>query len=530
MIQLCDKKCGTGKFTGQNTVCSHNNLEVLFPNLLCDWHEDNPPMSDYNFGSGKRVLWRCSKNTKCDCPHVWEAIIGDRTGKQSTGCPWCSQKKLCVHTNLAALYPHLLLEWHFSNDLIVNYAPSSNKKVLWSCPNNNICECPHEWIATINSRTCTKSSNCPWCSNRMLCEHTNLAAKYPHLLSEWHPDNGLISDYSINSKKIVKWQCLKNVRCECPHIWNTTISSRTSKQQSGCPWCSNFYLCDHTNLAAKFPHLVVEWHPDNDPMINYSPSSGKYVKWKCSNATCDCHVWYAHINNRTNKGSRCPFCYGSRQVCKHINLETQFPELIPEYSSDNIKLMNQYSSSSNERVLWVCSVDISHIWRAAIRDRTGYKKTGCPHCSRSPGYSVKQIKWLTEIETKENILIQHARKPEGEYKLPIVGKVDGYCVTNNTIYEFHGDYWHGNPIKFNRDDMHPISKKTFGELYDKTIIRDAMIKSMGYNLVTMWESDYERSVKVPKFDNQIDNIDDNEQKVIDITNDDMIDAVQPYTV
>ena len=35
--------------------------------------------------------------------------------------------------------------------------------------------------------------------------------------------------------------------------------------------------------------------------------------------------------------------------------------------------------------------------------------------------------------------------------------------------------------------MNPISKKTFEELYKKTIERIALFKSLGYNVVEKWE-------------------------------------------
>jgi hypothetical protein len=39
-------------------------------------------------------------------------------------------------------------------------------------------------------------------------------------------------------------------------------------------------------------------------------------------------------------------------------------------------------------------------------------------------------------------------------------------------------------------DFNPICKKTYGELYDETIKRELEIKNLNYNLITIWESDY----------------------------------------
>ncbi len=40
------------------------------------------------------------------------------------------------------------------------------------------------------------------------------------------------------------------------------------------------------------------------------------------------------------------------------------------------------------------------------------------------------------------------------------------------------------------NDINPISKKTYGELYDKTLEKEQKIRDIGYNLVVMCEIDY----------------------------------------
>lgn len=130
------------------------------------------------------------------------------------------------------------------------------------------------------------------------------------------------------------------------------------------------------------------------------------------------------------------------------------------------------------------------------------------HINAKP-YSKIQIKWIKEVENKHHIRIRHALSSKsksihlacrscghcndcrgGEYYIQGVGKVDGYCKKTNTVYEFHGDYWHGNPKIYPSNELHPILGCTYSELYRRTLERDNLIRSMGYNLVTMWESEY----------------------------------------
>jgi len=119
---------------------------------------------------------------------------------------------------------------------------------------------------------------------------------------------------------------------------------------------------------------------------------------------------------------------------------------------------------------------------------------GCFKCSS--GYSKGQIQWLDFLESFHSIHIQHAAN-DVEFTIPETRfRADGYCKETKTIYEYHGDYWHGNPKKYDKDDVNKTVKKTFGELYDQTLKRENEIRALGYNLVVMWESDWKRVLKL----------------------------------
>lgn len=94
--------------------------------------------------------------------------------------------------------------------------------------------------------------------------------------------------------------------------------------------------------------------------------------------------------------------------------------------------------------------------------------------------------WLESIMKAENIYIQYEYKwnPNNNKQ-----KSDGYCQETNTIYEFHGDYWHGNPTIYDSNVYNDVCKRTMGELYQNTINRDKHIKSLGYILIVKWENE-----------------------------------------
>lgn len=121
---------------------------------------------------------------------------------------------------------------------------------------------------------------------------------------------------------------------------------------------------------------------------------------------------------------------------------------------------------------------------------------GCQKCCLGR-FSKIAIEWLDNIMKKENIFIQHAGNI-GEKEIIINNKkirFDGFCEENNTVFEFYGDLWHGNPNIYDKNDINPLNKKTYGELYDYTIERENLIKNNSYNLVTIWENEYYKNKK-----------------------------------
>jgi len=108
-----------------------------------------------------------------------------------------------------------------------------------------------------------------------------------------------------------------------------------------------------------------------------------------------------------------------------------------------------------------------------------------------PNYSLTSS--LKEKEWLDSLGITERQYPIANYK------VDGYDPETNTVYEFLGDYWHGNPEVYDPDEYNKSCSKTFGQLFDETNIRLEHIKSLGYNIITKWENDIlqlEESVKI----------------------------------
>lgn len=116
-------------------------------------------------------------------------------------------------------------------------------------------------------------------------------------------------------------------------------------------------------------------------------------------------------------------------------------------------------------------------------------EAGCPTCVHR--ISQGEIEWLNSLgipDDKEhrNVCLRFANS-----KKKIIA--DGYDSLTNTIYEYYGDYYHGNPKIYSGDkakEINPHSKISYEKLYKNTLDKEKLIKENGYRLITIWENDW----------------------------------------
>ena len=89
--------------------------------------------------------------------------------------------------------------------------------------------------------------------------------------------------------------------------------------------------------------------------------------------------------------------------------------------------------------------------------------------------------------------IQHVGNA-GEYHIPTVGFVDGYCQDTHTVYEFHDCFWHGCPqCRPNRHEQHlRLWARTMRDVYEQTQQKLKQLQALGYNVVEMWGCEWRR--------------------------------------
>lgn len=272
-------------------------------------------------------------------------------------------------------------------------------------------------------------------------------------------------DYS----KITKISAIKNVEIICRK--HGPFFKRPSRHltniDGGCPECAK-------ELAEKdFINRAIKLHKDR-----YDYSKTKFINMQ-SPITITCRIHGDFTLSRAenhlikNKGN-------CKQCTKKIRTYTL--EYFIEKSS--IKHNNYYNYSKsiyiNKRseILIICP-EHGEFWQVAGEHMRG---RGCPKCPKF-------------ISTPSQIWLDYLNVPKEyrEIKLIMSGHkfiVDAYDPITNTVYEFWGDFWHGNPAIFNHNEINAVTKCSYKKLYQKTIDKINLIKCNGYNLIDIWENDW----------------------------------------
>lgn len=103
--------------------------------------------------------------------------------------------------------------------------------------------------------------------------------------------------------------------------------------------------------------------------------------------------------------------------------------------------------------------------------------------------SKMETKWLDYLGIKKNMRQKEIIVDDNTYI------VDALDEENKIVYEFYGDYWHGNPEVYDGRKFNTTCKKLFGTLYKETMFRLEHIEKAGYSVVYTWEKDFKKIIK-----------------------------------
>lgn len=317
-----------------------------------------------------------------------------------------------------------------------------------------ICKSHGEYFPTANNHL--QGSGCPKCANNI--KFTNKEFIEKAVKTHGFKYDYLKVNYISNHIKIT-------ISCHDHGDFKQVASSHL--QGIGCPKCSKKYKLTTEEFKEKSKLI----HGDN---FDYSKSiyTNKYTKLIIS-CKKEGHGEFLQSPSSHLSGAGCIKCAGNYNSNTQEFIEKANKIHNFKYDYSQVNYINDYT-----KIIIVCSMHKEFLQKPGSH----LNGSGCSKCSKN--VSNKEIKWLDSLN------IPQKYRQAVMYLNGFQYKPDAFDISTNTIYEFYGDFWHGNPNKFDLNKINPCNKKTFGELYKKTLEREDLIKKAGYNLVTIWESDW----------------------------------------
>jgi len=385
--------------------------------------------------------------------------------RSKSGCPNCSARNISktledfieeaniVHSN----------EFDYSISKYVNYHTKLN--ILHN-------KCGRLFQQTPASHL--KGQGCKECSWELLGSQRKLVLDvFIERARVIHDDKFDYSNvkYFKNSHQKVSILCKK-----CNKYFSQTINSHLNG--TGCASCAGVAKL----TLIEFLRRANDIHHDK-----YNYTSIKEIVNVNTKITILCNkcglVFTQTPTNHINHSEGCPGCdiTNPQTLEKFIIKANAVHHNLYDYS--NVIYIN--CKTKIEIICKTCSLHFTQIPASHIN-----AQSGCPNCSGA-NISKQERKWLQYIELPDD-------NKHRQVNLNIDGKkyrVDGFDPSTNTVYEFNGTWYHGHPDFYPADGINTRSKKTYGELYKKTIAREALIQSAGYHLIVMWEHEWKEHQK-----------------------------------
>ena len=254
----------------------------------------------------------------------------------------------------------------------------------------------------------------------------------------------------------------------CPFHGDFTQKPHYHLGGSECPKCASITIAEKNTKG--FDSFIKRANIVHSKFYNYDSVLYKNRSSKI-NILCPLHGVYTQTPALHLQGYGCTACGGKR-----VFTQSDFIKTASEIHNSYYDYSEVIYTDSRTKVKIKCP-------KHGIFEQQPYSHLQGKNCIRcSYGVSRMEEEWLDIIGLPNNF----------KYRQVKIGniKVDGYDEKTRTIYEFLGDFWHGNPKKHKHNSENRVSKKSFKSLYLDTFKRFDLLKKQGYIIKYIWETDW----------------------------------------
>ncbi len=193
---------------------------------------------------------------------------------------------------------------------------------------------------------------------------------------------------------------------------------------------------------------------------------------------CNLHGIFSQNPYMHSHGQGCSKCAIERRIKLQTMTTSAFIKKAKSIHGEKYDYSNVNYIDGRDKVKIICKTHGEFLQKPTTHLNGKGCGSGCPKClGIISKCEIEFLNYFNIPNTEEHRQICLLRK-----------RVDG--LKNNTIYEFLGDYWHGNPVRHNPTEINKRCHKTFGELYENTFNKFKQFKELGYNINYIWETDW----------------------------------------
>lgn len=369
------------------------------------------------------------------------------------GCPACA-KQATIHKKTTPL-----------SSFIEKANKRHNNKYNYSLTSFKTLKDEIQVICPVHGVFCTKAANhlkhgCIQCRDQACRDSLEQFLNKAKRLHNNKYDYSQVTSYTNNKQKI-------NVICNNHGPFTIRIDAHL--QGRGCKLCyknatKNKYLLEFIRKAELIHYKY-----------DYSNLKAKDFNYKKIPIICPKHGKFKQIPWQHLRGHGCFQC---SQEDRRLTI-SDFLQQAKQVHQDKYDYSKVSFQLVTDKIIINCYKHGQFTQRLSAHI---YGKQGCPYCSKL--VSKQEKEWLDSIGLPMSN--RNVRVTIGDR----VFFPDGFDADKKIFYEFYGDYWHGNLKVYSPDDINKLNKVKFIELYHRTMEREEFIKSYGYQIVSMWESDW----------------------------------------
>lgn len=308
----------------------------------------------------------------------------------------------------------------------------------------------------------TNNSCCPICQQPK--KHSTTRPTHP---STWSKTCGMkiCIKQLTQQTNITEYGHVSNLHAKLPD--GKTILQNSIKQKYNVDNISQLSSVKAKKQATCLENFGVEW-PMQSPIIRSKSMDTTMLKYGYDNVSKSPHIIEKIKQTHVDR-------YGTFYM-----QTTEGKELLKSICQEKYGVDWYFSSVEFKEKLEARCIELfgvtnpffSPVVQSEIAKRNG------------KGKSTEETTWLNSLNIPEDFRQHYIKSISGKNYI-----VDGFDSVTNTVYEYNGSFWHGNPDYYAGNSHHPvILHTTFGELYEKTIRKQQDLLDSGYNLIVKWST------------------------------------------